>query len=56
MVDNASSFIKLATDRMSVEAHSMGIHMFKTISDTFRNLRDEGRIDSFQNGAGRQAK
>jgi len=48
MVDNASAFIKLATDRMSVEENSMGIHMFRTISDTFQQLRDEGRIDSFQ--------
>jgi len=50
MVENASAFITLATDRMSVEENSMGIHMFKTISDTFQKLRDEGRIDSFQSG------
>lgn len=56
MVDNASAFIKLATDRMSVEENSMGIHMFKTISDTFQQLRDEGRIDSFQTGASRKSK
>ena len=48
MVDNATAFIKLATDRMSVEEISMGVHMFKTISDTFQELRNEGRIESFQ--------
>jgi DNA-binding MarR family transcriptional regulator len=48
MVDNATAFIKLATDRMSVEENSMGVHMFKTISDTFQELRNEGRIESFQ--------
>lgn len=46
MATNASAFIKLATDRMSVEENSMGTHMFKVISDTFQALRDEGRIDS----------
>lgn len=46
MADNASRFVKLATDRMSVEENSMGVHMMKVISDTFQQLRDEGRIDS----------
>ncbi len=45
MVDNASAFIQLATDRMSTEENSMGIHMFRVISDTFQALRDEGKID-----------
>jgi DNA-binding MarR family transcriptional regulator len=56
MVDNASAFIKLGTDRMSVEENSMGIHMFKVISDTFQNLRDEGQIESFQNGSSAKSK
>ncbi|MGJ8670111.1 MAG: MarR family winged helix-turn-helix transcriptional regulator [Oceanococcus sp.] len=45
MVDNASSFIQLATDRMSTEENSMGIHMFRVISETFQALRDEGQIE-----------
>ena len=56
MVDNASAFIKLGTDRMSVEENSMGIHMFKVISDTFQQLRDEGHIESFQNGTSAKSK
>ena len=51
MADNASAFVKLATDRMSVEENSMGIHMFRVISDAFQALRDEGRIDSPQGTA-----
>ncbi|MEC9406700.1 MAG: winged helix DNA-binding protein [Pseudomonadota bacterium] len=51
MAKNASEFVKLATDRMSVEENSMGIHMFKVISDTFQQLRDEGRIDFPQSTA-----
>lgn len=46
MADNASRFVKQATDRMSVEDNSMGVHVMKVISDTFQRLRDEGRIDS----------
>lgn len=46
MVENASKFIQLATDRMTDEENAMGIHMFKRISDIFQELRDEGRIDS----------
>ena len=48
MVDNASAFIKLATDRMSVEENSMGIHIMQRISEVFQELRDEGRIDRLQ--------
>lgn len=54
MVENASAFIKLATDRMTVEENSMGIHMFRTISDTFQQLRDEGRIDSLESRSSRK--
>ena len=56
MVDNATSFIKLATDRMSTEENSMGIHMFQRITDIFQDLRDEGRIDSIENKASARAK
>lgn len=48
MVENASNFIRLATDRMSDDENAMGIHMFRRISEVFQELRDEGRIDSIQ--------
>lgn len=48
MVEEASAFIKLATDRMSVEENSMGIHVMQRISEVFQELRDEGRIDRLQ--------
>lgn len=48
MVENASAYIKLATDRMTTEENSMGIHMFRTISSKFQQLRDEGRIDAVE--------
>jgi len=48
MVENASAFIKLATDRMSVEENSMGIHIMQRISEVFQELRDEGRIERIQ--------
>jgi DNA-binding MarR family transcriptional regulator len=48
MAENATAYIKLATDRMSVEENSMGIHMFRTISETFQQLRNEGRIEALQ--------
>lgn len=48
MVENASAFIKLATDRMTDEENSMGIHIMQRISEVFQELRDEGRIDRLQ--------
>lgn len=48
MVENASAFIKLATDRMSAEENAMGVHMFRVISAVFQQLRDEGVIDSLR--------
>ena len=45
MVENASNFIQLATDRMTTEENSMGIHMFRVISNTFQDLRNEGLIE-----------
>ena len=56
MVENASAFIKLATDRMSVEENSMGIHIFRRISETFQQLRNEGKIDSVQSSAAARVK
>ncbi|ORE88229.1 hypothetical protein ATO7_00100 [Oceanococcus atlanticus] len=56
MVENATTFIKLATDRMTEEENSMGIHMFQRITDIFQDLRDEGRIDSVENKANAKAK
>ena len=48
MVENASEFITLATDRMTTEENSMVIYVFQRITETFQKLRDEGRIDYVQ--------